>query len=358
MNAILVEQLDQEISALLEGKHARRAGSDPRIGELMRVAEELRCWPRAEFRERLGIELRREAVQMRLGEAGSDAADTDVPPSHRIQGLDVPEFRSLTVGPIHKAHLAASFALHVAALAGILTSGLWVVEHRGDVRRQIVSVLNESPYILAPGRGEAHGGGGGGDHDKVAASKGTAPKFAKEQLTPPAAVVRDEAPKLAVDPTLVGPPEVQLPQSSQAGDPLAKILTPSNGTGAGGGIGSGKGGGIGVGTGPGLGTGEGGGIGGGIYNVGGGVSAPRPIYDPDPEYSEEARKAKYQGSVMLQAVIAPDGHPRDLQVVRSLGMGLDQKALEAVNRWKFEPAVKDGRPVAVRVQIEVAFRLY
>jgi TonB family protein len=107
-----------------------------------------------------------------------------------------------------------------------------------------------------------------------------------------------------------------------------------------------------------VGEGVGGGIGGGVYTVGGGVLAPHPIYDPDPEYSDEARKARYQGSVVLQAVIGADGRPRGLQVLRSLGMGLDQKALDAVSKWRFTPATKDGRPVAVLVSIEVAFRLY
>jgi protein TonB len=107
-----------------------------------------------------------------------------------------------------------------------------------------------------------------------------------------------------------------------------------------------------------AGEGVGGGIGGGIYHVGGGVSVPRPIYNPDPEYSEEARKAKFQGSVMLLAIIGPDGRPHDLRVTRSLGMGLDQKALDAVWKWRFAPAMKDGHPVSVAVSIEVAFRLY
>jgi protein TonB len=112
------------------------------------------------------------------------------------------------------------------------------------------------------------------------------------------------------------------------------------------------------GDGAGVGEGWGGGIGGGVYHVGGGVSAPRAIYDPEPEYSEEARKAKYQGSVVLSAIISPDGRPRNLHVERSLGMGLDEKALEAVTKWRFAPSRKDGHPVAVQVSIEVAFHLY
>jgi protein TonB len=92
--------------------------------------------------------------------------------------------------------------------------------------------------------------------------------------------------------------------------------------------------------------------------VGAGVALPRPVYDPDPEYSDKARKAKYQGNVGLQVMIGADGRPRSLLVVRSLGMGLDQKALDAVAKWRFSPAMKDGRAGAVLVDIEVAFRLY
>jgi TonB family protein len=143
------------------------------------------------------------------------------------------------------------------------------------------------------------------------------------------------------------------------GDPLSKIMgPPSSGTGSGGGIGSGSGGGVGSGHGPGVGPGYGGGVGGGVYKGGGGVSAPRAIYQPDPEYSEEARKSKYQGTVVLWMIVDRDGHPRDIKVARSVGMGLDEKAIEAVRTWKFEPARKNGQPVAVQINVEVSFRLY
>jgi periplasmic protein TonB len=144
------------------------------------------------------------------------------------------------------------------------------------------------------------------------------------------------------------------------GDPMSRIPSgpPSNGTGSGGGIGAGSGGGVGTGEGPGVGPGRGGGFGGGVFSVGGGVSAPKGIYTPDPEYSEEARKAKYQGVCVLWLIVDPNGHPRDIKVARSLGMGLDQKAIEAVRNWKFEPAKKDGQPVAVQINVEVNFRLY
>ena len=79
---------------------------------------------------------------------------------------------------------------------------------------------------------------------------------------------------------------------------------------------------------------------------------------PDPEYSEEARKAKYQGTVVLWVVVGPDGRAHGMRVARSLGMGLDEQALDAVKRWRFEPSMKDGQPVAVQINVEVNFRLY
>ena len=206
------------------------------------------------------------------------------------------------------------------------------------------------------------GGGGGGDRDKLPAPKGKLPKFAMEQFTPPAMVIRNDHPKLPMEPTVVVPPQVKMAQLAMPnfGDPKSAYPNgpPSNGTGSGGGIGSGSGGGVGSGEGPGVGPGRGGGIGGGLFRVGGGVSAPRALSTPDPEYSEEARKAKYQGTVVLWLIVDQYGRPQNLKVARSLGMGLDQKAIEAVRQWKFEPAMKDGHPVAVQINVEVNFRLY
>ena len=213
---------------------------------------------------------------------------------------------------------------------------------------------------LPPSKTVAGGGGGGGDRDKFQAPKGKLPKFAMEQVTPPAVVVRNEAPKLVAEPTVVVPPQIKLASNMpNLGDPMSSIpAPPSNGTGFGGGIGLGSGGGVGSGEGPGVGPGKGGGIGGGVFRVGGGVSAPRILSDPEPEYSEEARKAKYQGVCVLWLVVGPDGRPRDIKVARSLGLGLDEKAIEAVKNWKFEPAMKDGKPVAVQINVEVNFHLY
>jgi bla regulator protein BlaR1 len=95
-----------------------------------------------------------------------------------------------------------------------------------------------------------------------------------------------------------------------------------------------------------------------IYHVGGDVSAPTLVYAPDPEYTEKARRAKYQGVCVISTVVDAQGNPTQVQVLRQLGMGLDKKAVEAVKQYKFKPAMRLGNPVAVEVKIEVNFRLY
>jgi len=203
------------------------------------------------------------------------------------------------------------------------------------------------------------GGGGGGARSLLAASKGRLPQIAPRQFTPPSAVIQNPNPKLTMDPTILAPPDVQMPNvnMSQYGDPLAKLGPPSNGPGYGGGIGSGHGGGVGPGGGGGYGPGSDGGFGGGAYRVGNGVSAPILLFKKEPEYSEEARKAKYQGTVVLSIEVDPSGRAVNPRVLRSLGLGLDEKAVEAVRQWKFKPGYKDGKPVTVAATIEVNFRL-
>lgn len=266
-----------------------------------------------------------------------------------------------------KSAVASSVVLHIGAVVAVVALtmlGRAVVQQVQKQQTVALVAPDLSEYqlpITLKKNVTMGGGGGGGDRDKLAASKGRLPKFSMQQITPPTAVIRNPNPALAVEPTVVIPPNVRLPQPNIAalGDPMAKLGgPPSNGTGSGGGIGSGSGGGVGSGEGPGVGPGKGGGFGGGLFRVGGGVSAPRALFAPDPEYSEEARKSKYQGVVVLWLIVGPDGRPRDMKVVRPLGMGLDQKAIEAVRQWKFEPAMKDGKPVAVQINVEVNFRLY
>jgi TonB family protein len=260
---------------------------------------------------------------------------------------------------VRKESFVASFIINTVILALLLWLGTWSATHAPEIKKVISGdAVDVSPYLFQQSKTQTGGGGGGGSHDVNPASKGALPKFSKEQFAPPT-VTPPENPKLAVAPTVVVPPEIRLPQGAVMGDPLGKIGSiPSNGTGIGGGIGSGSGGGVGSGNGPGVGPGHGGGFGGGAYRVGGGVSAPRIIYREEPEFSDEARKNKYQGSVLLDVVIGVDGRIHDVRVVRSLGMGLDEKAIEAARNWRFEPGKKDGIPVPVEVNMDVNFHLY
>jgi protein TonB len=262
-----------------------------------------------------------------------------------------------------KSGATLSTIAHIIVISAILVGTYYLGKKVVEKPRENIVLVAPSMDVpvMKPAPTQSGGGGGGGDRDKFQAPKGNIPKPAMEQITPPAIVVRNDHPKLPVQPTVVMPPEVKMAMNApNLGNPTAAMPSgpPSNGTGAGGGIGSGAGGGIGVGSGPGVGEGRGGGIGGGVFRVGGGVSAPKVIYQPDPEYSEEARKAKYQGVCVLSLIVGPDGKPRDVKVARSLGLGLDEKAIEAVNQWKFEAAQKDGKPVAVAINVEVTFRLY
>jgi len=366
-------ELDQAIDALLAGAEPA-AAADGEVATLAQLAADLRYLPSATFKARLKSDLLDEAWLAHVEALEPGLRRAALPPTIPLfprkenspmtsNAEFMPTLFSADTYPVRRSNFAASFALHAVAVALLLTSTLWISQHPQQLKNVIalVNPSDASPYVLPPARTQAGGGGGGGDRDKIEASKGAPPKFARDQITPPARVIRNQNPILSVAPTVVGPPEIHIAQNMPAlGDPFShNVRGPeSNGTGSGGGIGSGSGGGVGSGFGPGVGPGSGGGIGGGIYRVGGGVSAPRVIYQPEPEYSEEARKAKYQGTVVVECVVGPDGRVRDMHVVRSLGMGLDQKALEAVKQWKFDPARKDNTPVSVLVSVEVNFRLY
>ncbi|HEY4676251.1 MAG TPA: TonB family protein [Candidatus Angelobacter sp.] len=240
-----------------------------------------------------------------------------------------------------------SFVTHTAALGFML----WVLHLTVPAKiipPTTVNSIELAPYIPMKVGKDGPSGGGGGDASKLKASAGTPPKAAKQQFTPPTVLPQQKS-KLMMEPTVIA--DIKTPPNTQLGDPLSKLMTPSNGVGVGGGIGSNSGGGVGSGHG-------GPGVGPGIFHVGDGVSAPRPIFTPEPEFSEEARKAKYQGVVVLNIVVGTDGRVHSPRVVRSLGMGLDEKAIEGVKTWKFDPSKKDGRAVAVEMNIEVAFNLY
>jgi len=214
-----------------------------------------------------------------------------------------------------------------------------------------LSRFDDLPLIFS-----GHNGGGGGSHDVLPASRGTPPRASLDtQIVPPTVIVPKEMPRLPVEETVMAAPEVKFPQVGQIGDPASKYSQwLSNGPGGPGGIGSGCCGGIGPSTGPYVGDGPP-----GLFPAGkGGVSVPEVIFNPEPSFSEEARKAKYQGIVLLFVVVGKDGHTYDIRVGQGLGMGLDEKAIDAVRRWRFRPATLNGQPVATQIAVQVDFHLY
>jgi TonB family protein len=95
-----------------------------------------------------------------------------------------------------------------------------------------------------------------------------------------------------------------------------------------------------------------------VYKIGQGVKAPRALYQPTPEYDDKARKAKLEGTVVLELIVTKEGQTKDIKVTRSLSPELDKKAVEAVSQWRFESATKEGTPVAVKMNVETSFHLY
>jgi TonB family protein len=208
---------------------------------------------------------------------------------------------------------------------------------------------------------QAGGGGGGGDHSILDPTKGKLPKLEKNPITPPQ-VQRVDHPLLAMEPAINVQTNITLPDNPNLPNIGVKnsinVNLASNGQGGGSGMGTGYGGGLGSGNGNGYGPGSGGNTGGGLYRVGGEVSAPVALNSVEAEFSDEARRAKYQGVCLISLIVDAQGNPQNPRVVRALGMGLDEKALEAVRKYKFRPAMKGKTPVPVMITVEVNFRLY
>ena len=194
-------------------------------------------------------------------------------------------------------------------------------------------------------------GGGGGARDIAPVTAGRLPKFSPTPIVPPSTPPKIP-PKLAVDPAINVQTNVHMTSNlPNLGVPNApNVGVASLGNGSGGGLGSGRG--------NGLGPGSGGNTGGGTYQIGGDVSAPQLIYQVDPEFSEEARKAKFQGEVLVHLIVDATGRPTQVRVIRPVGMGLDEKAREAVAQYKFRPARKGGQPVPVELNVAVNFQIF
>jgi periplasmic protein TonB len=221
------------------------------------------------------------------------------------------------------------------------------VQFSAPVRTLQVTELSVPPQ--APPRAQAMGGGGG-QRGPTPVTKGTPPKAADTQIVPPSKPPLVE-PKIKIDPTVEMQKDIKMatsiPQIGVANSPLVGM---SMGNGSGTGLGSGNG--------SGIGPGSGGNTGGGPRRIGGGVSAPVLIFSVEPEFSEEARKAKVAGNVLVNLWVDTNGNPSHVHVIRGVGMGLDEKAMEAVRQYKFKPAMENGRPVLVELNVEVNFQIF
>lgn len=231
--------------------------------------------------------------------------------------------------------------------------------------------------IISPFEGDGRdggGGGGGGKNQPAPAATGRMPDTSRVQMVPPDP--ENPKPLMPAEDLLAQTPSVQMPIDIPQDQslPIGDITAPPNGSmssgpGSGGGIGTGRGTGVGSGTGAGVGPGEGGGMGGGRgggigngvgpYVVGNGVKPPEVLFQPLPAYTEEARKARAEGIVLIQAIIRKDGTVDSFKVLRGLGYGLDESAINTIaTKWRFRPGTYKGNAVDVQANIEVSFRLY
>ncbi len=265
--------------------------------------------------------------------------------------------------------LIVSTGLHGMAIATILfvaSLGFAVADERTEP-------LKEEPirlvFFATPGPGG--GGGGGGLKFKTpppkAERKGvqkissplpsrTLPPPMRPTPKPPEPPKPLEARQL---PPVMAPIATKPAETQDRDGLLAKgpEVPPSQGSGTGGGVGSGRGTGLGEGDGAGVGDGSGGGTGGGPYRPGSGVEPPRLLREVKADYSDEARRANIEGEVELEIVVRSNGTVGDVKILRGLGGGLNERAVQAVRQWRFSPARMRGTPVDVVVQVGVEFKL-
>ena len=249
--------------------------------------------------------------------------------------------------PVSTAISAGLHVLVIGLIAWLLAKGVKMAAPQ--VTHLVTPIDLPVPPPKAPPRATMMGGGGG-QRGPTPVTKGTPPKFAEHQIVPPAKPPIQQ-PKIAIEPTVEVQKDVKMassiPQIGVANSPLVGMS-----------MGNGRGTGLGSGNGSGIGPGSGGNTGGGLRQIGGGVSAPQLIYQVEPEFSEEARKAKVAGNVLVTLVVDTSGHPQRVRVLRGIGMGLDEKAVEAVRQYRFKPAMEGSTPVPVQVNIDVNFQIF
>jgi periplasmic protein TonB len=269
--------------------------------------------------------------------------------------------------------LIVSTSLHavVASILLVISSlGLTSADERTELLEP-----NPEPmrmvFLALPGPG----GGGGGGGMRMPTPPPKAQRKGPQKMSSPIPARRPPPPPVPPPPRPEPPPPpleaktlppVMAPVAPIAADTrnlegvakeVPKETPPSQGAGTGGGTGSGKGTGLGEGTGSGIGPGEGGGIGGGPYRPGSGVSPPRLLKEVRADYTDEARRANVSGEVVLEIVVMRNGSVGDVRILRRLGSGLDQRAVDAVRQWRFAPATLKGVAVDVIVEVAVEFKL-
>jgi TonB family protein len=214
-------------------------------------------------------------------------------------------------------------------------------------------------FLALPGPGG--GGGGSGQNQpkppEPALAEGDHAVTSPARVQPPpqpAPLLQSESLPVVIAPIVTSPADSQtrigvLEQTT--------VDLDSRGPGQGGAAGAGAGTGIGDGSGNGVGAGSGGGTGGGPYRAGSGVEPPRLLQEFKADYTEEARQRGLSGEVVMEIVVRRDGTVGDVKVVRGLGSGLNERAVDAVRRWRFSPARRLGSPVDVFVEVAVEFKL-
>lgn len=266
-----------------------------------------------------------------------------------------------------------SIFIHAAVL-GLILVVVSETDAPAPVDENVVYVSNPV-YLPFEGDGrDGGGGGGGGKNQREPAATGEMPETTRVQMLAPDP--DNPQPLLPAEDLLAQVASVEMPIDlpRDLSLPIGDISAPPNysrssGSGSGGGIGTGRGTGVGSGSGAGVGPGSGGGMGGGSgggigsgvgpYVAGNGVKDPVAVLKPLPAYTEEARKARIEGAVLIQAIIRRDGSVDSFKVLRGLGHGLDESAIKTIaSKWRFRPGTLNGVPVDVQANIEVVFRLY
>lgn len=244
-----------------------------------------------------------------------------------------------------------SLSMAVALNVGMLLLFLFVIRMNpvGHSRFPIQSILNQPLTLPAEllARPKLEGGGGGGNAGLTPPSHGAPPRFAVEQLIP-SQLKPVDSPTLAVDPSINA--QMNMAPSTNIGL-LSSTLTGNS-------LGTNKGVGIGVDNGSGYDHGTVRGTGDHAYRPGGNISAPQVLFAPEPEFSETARRQKLSGNVLVYLIVDSNGRPTHLRIVRGLGSGLDEKALEAVSHYKFKPAMQNGHAVPVEMNVDVNFQIF